>query len=278
MIIIRLPQSVQFFLGDLIGILWFDVFRIRRKVALENIKRCFPDWSDEHAVQVARRSLCNLGRSFIEFLRIPDVDPEKWRSHFQLHGVENYEKAFAKAKGVCILSAHIGNGDWGTLGLVLNNYHIYIISKEFKLKLLNDFWFATRRSLGTEFISDRGSSLTILKLLKKNKAIVFVLDQFLGPPIGIKTTFFGHETGTGMGLALLAERSNAPVVPVYTYRDERGGTHIVFEPEIPFVELANKEDTIKNMTQIYCNKIEEWVRAYPEQWLWVHRRWKKYKR
>lgn len=269
-------------IGDAIGILWFDILRIRRNVALENLRQCFSDWSEERRIQVARRSVCHIGRSFIEFLRVPSIaaSPEQrayWREKFILHGEENLNAALAKGKGVFLLTAHVGNGDWATVGMALHGYRIHVITKEIKLDWLNNFWFSTRQSLGTELIPDRNSSLTILKQLKKNQSIAFMLDQFLGPPIGIKTTFFGRETGTAMGLALLSGRSQAAVVPAYSYRDSEGLTHVIFEPEIPFVETANKDETIRCMTQTYCDRIEGWVKTYPEQWMWVHRRWKKYK-
>ena len=82
--------------------------------------------------------------------------------------------------------------------------------------------------------------LFILKSLKKNEAVVFVMDQFMGPPIGVRTTFFGHETGSAMGLAVMAQRSKVPVVPVYTYRDDNGDTHIILEPPIPFEDKVSE--------------------------------------
>ena len=272
-----LPISVQFFLGDLIGYLWFDILRIRRKTALNNLLMCFPNWTDEMRLQVARRSVCHIGRCFIEFLRIPSTSKQRDGKLFKIVGEEHLEKAQSRGRGVFLLTAHIGNGDWATVGLALHGFHLNVISKRMTIKWFNEFWFETRKALGTEFIPDRGSSLTILKKLKQRGVVVFLLDQFMGPPIGVKTTFFGRETGTAMGLAVLAGRSRAPVVPICTYRDENGLTYIQFEPEIVFEESDNKEDTIKNMTQKYCDKIESWVRQYPEQWMWVHRRWKKFK-
>lgn len=277
-----LPLGIQFFLGDALGILWFDIFRIRRRTSLENLKLCFPDWSEAERVRVARASVCSLGRSFIEFFRIPALSSsseyrELWKSHFHIEGVEHLNAALKKGKGVFLLTAHIGSGDWATAGLALNGIQLHIISKEFKLQWLNNFWFETRSNLGSKFIPDRGSSLTILKQLKKNSIIVFMLDQFMGPPIGIKTKFFGHETGTPLGLALLTSRSEAAVVPIYTYRRPDGSTSVVFEPEIAFVASEDREESLQKMTQAYCDRIETWVRVYPEQWMWVHRRWKKYK-
>jgi KDO2-lipid IV(A) lauroyltransferase len=267
----------QLFVGDLIGIIWFDIFRIRRQIALANLKLCFPEWSEAQRIIVARKSVQNLGRSLVEFLRVPFATKEKWCSHFHIHGVENLKKAQAQNKGVFLLSAHMGSVDWATVGFSMHGYSMCVISKKFKFKLLNDFWYNARARWGTEFIEDRGSALTILRLLKQKKMIAYMLDQFLGPPIGVKTRFFGHETGTPVGLALLASRSGAPVVPIYTYRDEIGDHHLVLEPEINFEILENKEDTLIHMTQKYCDQIELWVRKRPEQWMWIHRRWKEYK-
>jgi KDO2-lipid IV(A) lauroyltransferase len=274
--ILLLPMRAQLWLGDAIGFLWFDILRIRRKVALQNLTRAFPNWSLEQKTRVARLSVNNLGRTFIEFLRIPALQPKDWIPHFVIEGREHLDAALKKNKGVFLLTAHIGNGDWATVGLALHGISIHIITKEFRWAFFNRLWFETRSRFGTQYIPDRQSSLTILKALKQNATIVFVLDQFLGPPIGIETNFFGHKTGTPMGLALLAGRAGAAVIPTVTHRLPDGRTCVTFQPEIPFVEYANKEETIQKMTQIYCDKIEEWVRKYPDQWMWVHRRWKKF--
>jgi Kdo2-lipid IVA lauroyltransferase/acyltransferase len=277
-----LPMRAHLFFGDAIGVLWFDVLRIRRREALKNLKMCLPNLSDSEHVRIARESVCNVGRGFIEFLRLPTMisspaEKEIWRNRFTITGREHYEKALQKNRGVCLLASHVGNGDWAAVGLALNGIRIHIITKELKMKSLNDFWFLNRQKLGIGLISDRKSSLQILKLLKANEAIVFVLDQFMGPPLGVKTKFFGVETGTAMGLALLAGRAESPVVPVYTYRESSGHTHVIFEPEIQFEDSGNKDETITRMTQKYCDQIEKWVRFKPEQWMWVHRRWKKFK-
>ncbi len=273
----RLPMSVQMAIGDFLGIIWFDIFRIRRGVALENLRNCFPDWSEKKRVTTARKSICHLGRAFVEFLRLPAAELEDYADHFEVQGLDNIRNAQKQGKGAFLLVSHIGNGDWATVAFALNGIRLSSITKEFKWRALNDFWFQIRRRFGLDLIPDRKSSLTILKKLKQNEIIGFVLDQFLGPPIGIKTKFFGRETGTPMGLAVLVERSRAPVIPALTYRLADGRTAVVFEPEIPFVDTGDKERNIQVNTQRYCDKIEEWVRKHPEQWMWVHRRWKEFR-
>lgn len=275
--IVALPYRIQLWMGDLLGVLWFDVLRIRRNLVLDNLKIAFPDWSEEKRIQVGRLSVQNLGRGFLEFLRIPFLKTKNYESDFTIFGREHYERAKAQGRGVCILTLHLGNGDWGIVGLALNGIPLNVISKEFKIQFLNDFWFRNREAVGTRFIKDRNSSLQILRCLKKGESVVFVQDQFMGPPIGIKTTFFGKETGTAMGLAVIAARSRSPVLPVYTLREPDGRTRIVFEPEIPFFEGNDQDETVARMTQVFCDYTEGLVRKFPEQWMWVHRRWKRYK-
>ena len=202
---------------------------------------------------------------------------DDYADHFDVKGIENLQNAVKGGKGAFLLISHIGNGDWATVAFALNGMRLSSITKEFKWRALNDFWFRTRQRFGLDLIPDRKSSLTILKKLKKNEIVGFMLDQFLGPPIGIKTKFFGRETGTPMGLAILVERSRAPVIPALTYRLPNGRTAVAFEAEIPYVDTGDKDRNIQVNTQRYCDKIEEWVREHPEQWMWVHRRWKEFR-
>lgn len=274
-LIYSLPYSMQKAVGNLLGFLWFDLFRIRRDIIDNNLKIAFPQMTAEERIRIGRESCRNLGMTFVEFCRFPFVHPND-RAKFEFKGLENIRAALAQGKGVCLLTLHIGNLDWATVGCAFEKVPLTIISKEFKIKWLNDLWFGMRRKFGTKFIAPRNSSIAILRSLKANEIVCFVLDQYMGPPIGVKTKVFGVETGTAMGLSVLAGRSRSPVIPAYTCRRADGTTYIQFDPEIPFVESANKEETIRDMTQVYSDKLEEYIRECPEQWMWVHRRWKKF--
>lgn len=271
-----LPWKVQLSFGKAIGWLWFDILRIRRGVALRNLERAMPELSKKQRLQIARRSVENIGMTFIEFLRMFRVKP-KDKDLFVIEGERHLKAALAKGKGALLLTQHLGNGDWATAGLALHGLPMHVVTKELKWKPFNEAWFKVRKEMGTQLIGDRNTSYAILKALKKGHPIAFMLDQFMGPPIGVKTKFFGIETGTPMGLAILARRSGAAVVPVYTIRLENGQTVVHFDEEIPFKESEDAEATVQEMTQVYCDKVEEYVRKFPEQWMWVHRRWKVYK-
>jgi KDO2-lipid IV(A) lauroyltransferase len=150
-----------------------------------------------------------------------------------------------------------------------------MVSKFFKIKWLNDLWFGMRERVGTRFVAPRDSSFALLKSLKHGRAVIIPLDQFTGPPIGVRTTFFGHETGTAAGLSVMAERSGAPVISVYTYRKANGRHVIRFHQEIPL--RLSDADTPEQITQRFNDELESFVRLHPEQWMWLHKRWKKFK-
>lgn len=274
-LVASLPTKVQGWLGDIIGLLWFDVFRIRRQVAIENVKLAYPQLSLRERTKLARDSLRHLGRNLVEFSRFPFYRDEDFSKYFRIAGQENLDAAMAKGKGVLFLGLHMGNGDFGLAALSRRGVPISLISKTMKTKWLNDLWFGMRGKHGTQFISPEKSSFQILRALKAKRVVFFVLDQYMGSPVGTKTKFFGVETGTAMGLAIIAERSGSPVISGYTFREEDGRHVIVLEPEVPWQDASS--ENIASMTQIYTDRIESMVRKHPEQWMWIHRRWKKFR-
>ena len=183
------PLFVKTFLGVVIGLLWFDVLRIRRAVAIENVLKVYPRMSQTEARDLARKSLIHMGYTLVEFFSMPFLDKSSIQSMFQFEGREKLEAALKKNKGVLLLSAHIGNGDLATAALSQSGFRVYLVSKTFKLKWLNDFWFCSREKHGSRFIPSKKSSYQILKALKKNAIVIFVLDQYTGPPNGIPTDF-----------------------------------------------------------------------------------------
>jgi KDO2-lipid IV(A) lauroyltransferase len=276
-VVIHLPQPIFYGLGDLLGILWFDVFRIRRRVVTDNLAIAFPEMSLEERKKLGRASLCNMGRDLMEYCYLPFMDRAMAERLFEIEGEEVLKAAQQAGRPVCLLTLHMGNGDLGSAGLSAFGYPMVLISKEFKMKWVNDIWFGMRERAGTEFIPPRNSTYAVLKALKKNKFVIFVLDQFTGPPIGLRTKFFGKETGTGYGLATMAQRTGAQVIPVYTVRKNDGKHLIRVFPEIEFKQDVDNTESLRAATQRYNDFIESVVSDHPEQWMWVHKRWKTFR-
>lgn len=276
---IRLVFYLIPIVGNVIGFLWFDLLRIRRQVAIENVALAFPELPASEHLRIARASLRHMGKTLIEYFWLPLMEKEDFEKYFEIRGAEIVERCLAQRKGVYFLCLHIGNGDLSTAAVSRRGWPVSLISKVFKTKWLNEVWFKWRGRHGTQFISPEKSSFEILRSIKGNRIVIFVLDQFMGPPIGCKTTFFGRETGTAMGLAVMADRTGSPVIPVSTYRRSDGHHVIEFFEPIPWSTLdvgLSRDENIRAMTQVYTDKIEEIVRSHPEQWMWIHRRWKNF--
>lgn len=267
--------------GNVLGFLWFDVFRIRRNVAIQNVAIAFPEASEKERTRIARASVYHMGKTLIEFLFFPLFEKEDFERFFEIQGGEIVEKALNEKRGVFFLSLHVGNGDFSTAAVSRRGWPVSLISKNFKTKWLNDVWFRMRTRHGTEFISPEKSSFEILRAIKRQRIVIFVLDQYMGPPVGCRTKFFGKETGTAMGLAVMVERTGCPVIPVTTYRKPNGHHVIQFAEPVPWAPLdvgpnQDRDANIRAMTQVYTDKIEGIVRKHPEQWMWIHRRWKNF--
>lgn len=273
------PRKVLRILGWPLGFLWFDLFRFRRQVVLNNLSLAFPDWDEKRKIKVGRKSVYMLMENFFEFFLIPRID-EKWMDeNVVFEGLSNLDEALAQKKGVYLLSLHLGHGDMMASCLSRKGYKVTIITKFFKNEFLNKIWFGVRGAQGVQCIPPHGEKtpFMILKSLKANGLVGFVLDQHMGKPYGVKTTFFGKPAGTAYGLALFHMKTTSPVVPVYNFEGEDGKIHIVAESPLFYDsegESQEREQTLVELTQRYTDKLEEIVRRYPEHWMWVHRRWK----
>lgn len=273
-----LPRSWVRAMGSFVGFLWIDLLRVRRDVVVGNLAIAFPEWSDQQRLQVGRESVYNMGRGFFEFFTVPHLNQQWLQNEVVFEGEERLKKALEKEKGILALSLHLGNGDLASSAIVMKGHPVTIITKVFKNKFMNDLWFSFRGAQGVHYIDAHGdkTSFDILKALKRQEIVVFVVDQFMGRPYGVGTTFFGKRTGTAYGLALFALKTKAPVVPVYTYEGADKKMHVVFGEEVPVLDLLteDKDASILAITQRFNDKIEDIVRKHPDQWMWVHRRWK----
>lgn len=275
-----LPRWLVRFLGVLVGVLWFDILRIRRQIIDENLSIAFPDWSAQKKKQIGRASVYEMGANFSEFFTLPSLDQQWLEKTVVFSGYENLEKAKSMGKGVYLLGMHMGSGDLTASAIAMKGNDLFLISKFFKNKFINDLWFGIRRSQGVKFIEPHGekTAFDILRAIRQKALVGFVLDQFMGRPFGLETTFFGRKTGTAYGLALFVLKTGSPVVPVYSYEGSDAKIHIVFEPSLELQSLidGDKDQTVLRLTQYFNDCIEKIIRKHPKDWMWVHRRWKEY--
>lgn len=271
-----MPRKAHTYIAKVLAFLFFDILRVRRKVILDNIAIAYPKLSHADRVRMGRASMVSQGQILIEYFLMMVYKPNWFSSLFSFEGLEHYDEALKQGKGVFILTLHIGNGDFACVGLAQKGYTINLISKKAKQEWLNEIWFGMRKKLGTKLIAHEKSNSEIIRALKRNEAVIWVMDQYMGPPSGIKTRFFGKETGTARGMAIFHERTQVPVLPCYNVRRPDGGFHLVVEKPLEFTPNNDHEAAILELTQSYNDKLEEFVRKKPEQWMWIHRRWKNF--
>lgn len=277
-----IPRQIwRYSIGGLVGFLWYDLFRIRRKDMYEHIKIAFPEATDTEVKSIARKSIYKMSMNFAEMFRLPAITKSWIEKNIVFEGWEHVEKARQKNKGIYFLALHMGSGDMSATSIVAKGLPLYLITKRFKIKWLDQIWFAVRGSGGVGYINAHGSktSFEILKAIKEKASVVFVIDQFMGPPYGIETTFFGKKTGTAYGLALFHLKTKTPVIPVYSYEGPESKIHVCFDSEVE-TESKITEDhqkSIQILTQMFNDKLEGIIKKHPDEWLWLHRRWKEYR-
>jgi len=278
-----LPRSWELFLGDVLAFILYKVFRFKRTIVRRNLLLAYEDElrSGKMAMNeiraIEKKNYSHYGRLIFEFLHIP-VDAMSFaEKNVRVHNIEHLKNAILKGKGVFFLTAHIGC--WEMMSVLASKYSISlnVITKYLRVKSLDDAWIKSRASYGIKLIDEVNSARTVLKAIRSKEVVGVVLDQFMGPPVGERLKFFNKPAWTITSLAWFVQKTGAVVVPVVNYRRDDGSFDLFIEPEIDFEKAGTDNQNIKRNTQRYTDIIESFVRRCPEQWIWLHRRWKRVK-
>jgi KDO2-lipid IV(A) lauroyltransferase len=269
-----IPRPIGKAMGKSLGWLWWHLDRQRKAIALHNLKLAFGEEKNEAERRVlARRVFMNLGLVIYEMCWALRLNPIRFKDFFRIEDIENYEKAAAAGKGVLLLTGHIGNWELLPIVLAMSGEHANVLYRPLDFKPLDHFFIRSRTRFGGQLLSKSKSVLKILKLLRKGENIAVLLDQNVGHGYGIPADFFGRPAFTNKGLAMLAIRTGAPVVPVYIVREnDRYVARIL--PALPLIRTGDSRKDIEENTQQYNDALEAIIRRHPDQWFWVHRRWR----
>ncbi|MCK5802483.1 MAG: lysophospholipid acyltransferase family protein [Lentisphaeria bacterium] len=270
------PLRARVWLGCVVGWFLHSVLRLRRKVVTEQIGWAFPELDDGERAGLIRRVYRHFGLLGLEYLRMAFMSSEDVIATCQVKGRENLDKAHAKGRGVFILGAHDGAWELGASRGALLGYDTSAVLKEIKGSLGQYAVDRLRQTNAIEAIPRRNSVRQILRALKSGRLVGFVLDQNMTSDEGVFVDFFGKPACTMAGLAVLSQRAGAAVVPAHNYRNEDLRAHTVeFLPEVEWEEpYEDKEQNILHNTQRYTTILENMIRRHPEQWNWLHKRWK----
>jgi Kdo2-lipid IVA lauroyltransferase/acyltransferase len=269
-----LPRRLSLAIGAALGWLWYAVVPVRRKVVRANLALAFPSLPVEARERIARDTFIQLARSAVEFLRLPGLTPRRAAVLVERVGEQHLEAALAQGRGVIAVTAHFGNFDLAACAEALRGLPLHVVTREQHTRAVNSYWMRVRRRLGVGLLPAKGSILRIHRLLREGKVVALVIDQHMPVGRGIIVPFFGKPASTTHAPATLALATGAPLLPVTVLRLAGGRHRLVFEAPIAVDHNAKREPEILRITQVLNLWLEEKIRAHPEHWLWLHRRWK----
>ncbi len=233
--------------------------------------------TDAEIARMAQASYAHLLRSILEMARAPFIPPERLAQIVRVENVEAGLRAAARGKGVLILTGHFGNWEVA-LPVAIAGFpnwqgRIHIVRKPLPFMLDR---IVRRRfdRAGIKVIPHRGAVRTVMRRLREGDAVVFVLDQHAGGTDGVLVDFMGVPAYTFRSLAVLALATGAPVLPGSCYRDVNGRHVVRFEEALETIKTGDLARDIRLNTQLYNQTLERFVYRHPEQWFWMHRRWK----
>lgn len=270
----RLSPAVVCFIGIVLG----DIARIvdsrHRNVARQNLRMAFGDTkSDEEINRIIKDVFRNLGQTAVEFFQIPSLTYKKALTSITPEHRERLDKCFEDGRGVVLLASHFGN--WELMASVgaLAEYKISAVARPLDDPVLEEIVRGIRESSGLMLIPRRTSALAAVRKLKRNEIVGILADQNTRKQ-NVFVDFFGIKAATTPGPALLALRTGAHLVPVFMLRENPGEHRLIVEEPIEPVRTGDQEADVVATTQKCADILEKYVREYPSQWFWVHRRWR----
>jgi Kdo2-lipid IVA lauroyltransferase/acyltransferase len=246
-----------------------------RSVGMRNLALAFPEKSRRERARILRSEFKSLGRQLVEVCLFPKYTRENIEQVVLYDGFENFERAGARGKGVLFLTAHLGGWELSAFAHSLYGHPLHVVMRPLDNPYLDRLTRQYRTMHGNSMIDKDEPVRALLSAMKAGETVGILMDTNMTPPQGVFVDFFGIPACTPSGLARIALRTDAAVVPGFTIWDQGLGKYrLRFDPAVELVRTGDTEADIVANTQKFTKIIEGYVRRYPQQWLWVHRRWK----
>ena len=272
-----LPESFALWVGRQMGNAAYYLDWEHRNVALQNLRIAFgQEKSEEERRSIAKRNFQHMGMMVIEFFRILGMDTETYKRKVSVEGLEEALKLLEEKKGGLLLIGHFGN--WELMGIMSKviQIPIFAIAKPIKQnEKLYRFILRIRDKAGLKIISPENAIQKVMHLLSKNWLVAVLIDQRAKRSRGVWVDFFGKKAPTMPGLAVMAIRSGAPVVPAFMIRNGFQKHRLVVKKPVELVLTGDVEKDVEINMQRFTRVLESMIREYPDQWIWIHRRWER---
>jgi KDO2-lipid IV(A) lauroyltransferase len=246
-----------------------------RRVGMRNLALAFPEMTRHHRAKTLRGEFVSMGRQLAEVCLFPKYTRENVSQIVVYDGFENFERALGRGKGVLFLTGHLGGWELSAFAHSLYGHPLHVVMRPLDNVYLDRLTRRYRTMHGNSMIDKDDPVRGLLAAMKNGETAGILMDTNMTPPQGVFVDFFGIPACTAGLLARIALRTGAAVVPGFTIWDSALRKYrLRFDPAVELVHTGDENaDAVAN-TQLYTKIIEDYVRKYPDQWLWVHRRWK----
>lgn len=271
-----LPKKWLYRFAVIVSGLAYSLAAKQRNIALESLDIAFGvSLKRSQKEKIAKDCFKNMAKSGIEVLHMLRY-PETTRDTVRIEGRQYLDQALKKNKGVIMVSAHFGNFPLCLTRLGQEGYKVNVILRRMRDTKVEDFLDKHRRLIGISFIHSAPRQLCVdnsLKALRNNELLFIQLDQNFGTA-GVFVKFFSKEAATATGPVVFALRTEAPIIPVFIVRDNDDSHTVIIEPEVGLERKDTQDETLRWNIQKITDIIEAYIRRYPQEWGWIHRRWK----
>ena len=246
-----------------------------RRVGMLNLSMALPDKSRREHRRILRGEFTSLGRQFAEVCLFSRYTRENVSQIVVYEGFENYERAYNRGKGVLFLTAHLGGWELSAFTHSLHGHPLHIVMRPLDNLRLDRLIREYRTMHGNTTVEKDDFVRGLLSAMKAGETVGILMDTNMTPPQGVFVPFFGIPACTASGVARIALRTDAAVVPGFTIWDRALRKYrLRFDPAVNLIRTGNDDADVIANTALFTKIIEDYVRRYPDQWLWVHRRWK----
>ena len=269
----RTPEAAES-AGRALGRLYRHLDARRRILARTNLARAFPEMSPREVEALSVRVFEHFGGVAAELFRALSHDPTDALLRVETEGAAIAKESVASGRGVCFMTAHLGNWEWAALGTGALGISSGVVARPLDNPLLDVILTRLRSSTGNTVIEKRDAPRAMLRALRSGGSVGILNDQHAHPPDAVTAPFFGRPAATSSALARLADRTEALVVPAYAIRVAPARWRLTFEPALDVRTLSREERGVERLTARLNGILEEMIRRNPEQWLWLHNRWR----
>jgi KDO2-lipid IV(A) lauroyltransferase len=270
-----MPRGLARLASGMLAFFVYWAFGRLRRVGVRNLELALPEVSQGERTRILRGVYRSLGRQLVEFCRMSRYTAENTRNWIRTEGLEHYLAARARGKGVLIVTGHLGAWELSSFYHSLMGYPMGMVIRRLDNRRLDDYVNAIRCLHGNRVLHKDDFARALLTAMRAGETVGILMDTNMSPPQGVFVEFFGRLACTASGLARVALKTGAAVLPGFMVWEAAEEKYVLrFGGELNFTHTGNAEEDTLASTQMCAAATEEWIRRYPDQWLWIHRRWK----